>query len=384
VLSIDTIRAAQDNDLAATADVIDHMESRVNALAGKAAQRMAPHGGHRFYNYRDEFLQVARLTVWEALSRFTDDNVESFERFMYVTVSTALQDAVRNERNVVAGADENAMKTFATMVEAADGDVYEAEKLSQTLPPAGRRLSKDRANAARLAWQGHASLDQPVSSHNGSGTQTVATLADTIAVTDEEPDGEIRPKVGHGAALEALQVLNRYASVSVGRMTPGEFAANLPKLVESLEDVVTLPRDPQTRRYVLEAMGVLAAAVSTSGDGDLAEDLKDVSDDRRAESAEKHERVHNVLDSMGEGQRVVLVHSFGIKGAADFGWGDTGDIDGLCGFLGMTPVNLRGSRSKARKTFAKRYVGAVAVERPDHAKALEAAAAEMLTNRGRK
>jgi hypothetical protein len=50
----------------------------------------------------------------------------------------------------------------------------------------------------------------------------------------------------------------------------------------------------------------------------------------------------------------------------------------------MTPVNLRGSRSKARKTFAKRYVGAVAVERPDHAKALEAAAAEMLTNRGRK
>ncbi|MER7688338.1 hypothetical protein [Streptomyces sp. NPDC097610] len=380
MLSIDTIHAAQNNDLAATADVIAHLESRLEALSGKAAQRMAPHGGPRFYNFRDEFLQVARVTVWEALSRFPDDNVEAFERYMYVTVQTALQDAVRNERNCVAGADENAMKTFATMVEAADGDVYEAEKLSQTLPPVGRRLSVDRANAARLAWQGALSLDKATT--GGDNPDADGSLSDILAVEDTTP--EVQPKVGHGAALEALKVLNRYASVSVGRMTPGEFAANLPALVDALEDVVTLPRDPETRRYVLGAMGVLRAAVSTSGEGDVAEDLKDVSDDRRAESAEKHERVNNVLDSMGDGQRVVLVHSFGIKGAADFGWGDSGDVEGLCAFLGMTSVNLRASRSKARKTFAKRYVGAVAVERPAYAKALEAAAAEILTNRGRK
>ncbi|QAX94032.1 hypothetical protein SEA_EURATIS_37 [Streptomyces phage Euratis] len=380
MLSIDTVRAAQNNDLEATADVIAHLESRLEALAGKAAQRMAPHGGPRFYNSKEEFLQVARVTVWEALSRFTDTTVEAFEKYMYVTVATALQDAVRNERNCAAGADENAMKTFATMVEAADGDVYEAQKLAQVLPPKGRRLSPDRANAARLAWQGALSLDKVTTANDN--TDADGSLGSLIAVEDETPD--VQPKVGHGAALEALKVLERYAGVVVSRMTPGEFAANLPALVDALEGSVTLPRDPEARRFVLDAMGILAAAVSTSGEGDLADDLKDVTDDRRAESAEKHTRVHAVLDSMGDAQRTVLVHSFGIKGAADFGWGDSGDLEGLCAFLDMTAVNVRAHRSKGRKTFAKRYVAAVSLERPEYAKALEAAAAANTTYGGRK
>lgn len=381
MLSFATIVAAQNNDLDAVTDVVTALEHRVTLLAGKAANRMAPHGGARFANYRDEFTQVARIAVWEVLARFTDTTAEAFERLAYTTIERTLQDACRAERSG-AGADDSALKIFAAMVEAADGDTHEAAKLAQVLPPKGRRLSAERADAARLAWLGDVSIDK-VASSNGVQHGT-GTLADTLAHVDQESDGEIRPKVGHGAALEALSVLKRYCPIGVSRMTPGEFAANLPALVDALEDTVTVPSDPTTRRYVLDAMAVLRSAVSTATEGALTEELMDVRDDRRAESAEKHDRVNVCLDSMGAAQRNVLRHSFGINDVTDFGWGDGCDMEGLCAALGMTYDNAKAHRAKGRKAFAKRYVAAVSIERPAFATVLEIAAAEKLTNAGRK
>ncbi|MER5894746.1 hypothetical protein [Streptomyces sp. NPDC001876] len=383
MLTYATIQRAQDNDLAAVTEVIQHSEERVMSLAAKAANRMAPHGGAGFANYREEFAQVARVAVWEALSRFTDATVEAFERFSFTTIETKLKDAVRAERNSGAGADENAVKTFAAMVEAAEGDVYAAMKMCQTLPPAGRRLSPERADAARLAWQGAVSLDKPFTASRGTDT---GTLADYLpAVSDEEPDGEIRPKVGHGAALEALQVLKRYADVRVSRFgSPAEFGNMLPALVETLEDVVRLPRDPQTRRYVLDAMRVLRSAVSTSTEGALDDDLRDVSDDRRDEANERNTRVNDVLDSMGLNQRLVLKHSFGIGGVSEFGNGDDTDREAFSLALGTSWYNVKQHRTKANKSFAKRYVAALRLAgAAAKADAFEAAAAARLTNQGR-
>ncbi|WP_030240720.1 MULTISPECIES: sigma factor [unclassified Streptomyces] len=393
MLSIETIRAAQGNDLPAVAEVIKATESRIEVLARKAANRMAPHGGPRFYDYADEFAQVGRVAVWDLLKRFTDTTAEAFLKLTYTTVEATLKDAVRAERNGNAGADENAVKVFAAMLEAADGDVYEAAKLAQTLPPKGKRLSADRAEAARLAWQGALSLDKPVKGLGQGVDENDVTLADTVSlsVTDEEP--EVRPKVGKGALIEAAQVLTRYVAVprdadarvcvldalelaAMGETTPADVAA--------LEDALTVPSDPTERRYVLDAMGVLAAAVSTSMEGDLVDDLRDARDDRMADAAEKHARVNDTLDSMGQAQRDVLRHSFGIGGAADFGWGDSGDLDGLCAFLGMTSQNVRAHRAKGRKAFAKRYAAAVSLTDPAYAQVLTDAAAAILTNAGRK
>ncbi|MEG8276376.1 sigma-70 family RNA polymerase sigma factor [Streptomyces sp. AHA2] len=394
MLTIDVIRAAQNNDLAATAAVIEATDSRVAVLADQAARRMAPHGGARLADYREEFTQVGRIAVWELLSRFTDDTAEAFLRLTYTTVDNRLKDAVRDARNVVAGADENAMKTFAAMVEAADGDVYEAAKLAQTLPPKGRRLSADRAEAARLAWQGTVSIDKPMGGSNSSSVYQNSTLADFIPASDEEPDGEIRPKVGVGAASEAVHVLMRYVTVPKDEKAAAALSETLsacvwgyPTLpaVEALEDVVRVPSDPTERRYVLDAMAVLRSAVSTATEGALADDLRDVRDERMAESAEKHTRVHDTLKSMGQAQRDVLRHSFGIGGATDFGWGDGCDMDGLCEALGMTYANVKAHRSKGRKAFAKRYVAAVALTgATSYAAVLEAAAAANLKPAGRK
>lgn len=387
MLTLATIHAAQDNDLSAVTAVVEAMESRVNQLAEKAARRVAPHGGLRLAEYRDEFAQVGRVAVWDALKRFADGSVDAFERFMYTTIERTLLDAVRSERDCATGADDDAMKVFAAMVEAADGDVFEAEKLAQTIPPKGRRLSATRANAARLAWQGNVSLDRQNTRFQSyvSGSAVTGTLTDMLPVYDAEPDGEIRPKVGHGAALEALAVLERYGRATVARMTPNEFTANLPTLVAWLEETVTVPADPTERRYVLDAMAVLRSAVSTATEGALDDDLRDVRDDRMAESREKHNRVSDCLASMGEGQRTVLTHSFGIGGASDFGWGDGCDLDGLCALLGMTRSTAVAARSKGRKAFAKRYVAAVKLSGAEGlAAVLEAAAAATLTNAGRK
>ncbi|MFJ3340006.1 sigma-70 family RNA polymerase sigma factor [Streptomyces diastaticus] len=386
MLDINTIRAAQNNDLSAIGEVIAETNSRVEVLATKAAQRMAPHGGIRAADYRDEFTQVGRIAVWEALSRFDDDTVDAFMRFMYITVENKMKDAVRKERNGAAGADENAVKTFAAMLEVADGDLYEATKLSQTIPPKGKRLSADRAEAARLAWQGAVSIERVTGTGNTSEGSGSGSIADTLAVADEEPDGEIRPKTGHGAALEALKVLCRYTDVHLASLgSPAMFAANLPTLVALLEDTVTLPRDATARRYVLDAMGVLYAAVSTSTEGSVPSDLRDADDDRRDERAVKHNRVNDCVESLGAAQRDVLKHSFGIGEATDYGWGDGCDLEGLCAALGMTSQNARAHRSKGRKAFAKRYVASVKLSGAEaYAAELEAAAAANITHGGRK
>jgi DNA-directed RNA polymerase specialized sigma24 family protein len=142
VLTIDTIRAAQDNDLAAVTAVIEWTESRVQRHAEIAARRIAPHGGASFANYREEFVQIARIAVWDSLRRFSDGTVDSFERYAFTTIENKLKDEVRSARNSGGAVDENAMKTFSAMIEAADGDAYEAAKLCQTIPPKGLSTSR--------------------------------------------------------------------------------------------------------------------------------------------------------------------------------------------------------------------------------------------------
>ncbi|MEV0126373.1 sigma-70 family RNA polymerase sigma factor [Streptomyces sp. NPDC050703] len=393
MLTIAVIRAAQANDLSAITTVINATESRVTALANKAAARIAPQGGHRFYTAADEFTQVGRVAVWELLSRFEDATVDAFERLAYTTIENTLKDAVRSERNGAAGADDDAMKVFAAMVEAADGDAYEAVKLAQTLPPKGRRLSATRAEAARLAWQGPQSLDRVISTTlNGAGNVAhELTISDRLPVLDVLPD--VQPKVGRGALIEAARVIERYVSVPrdaearecvLDALELAAMGSTTPADVEALEEALTVPRDPQTRRYVLDALGILRSAVSTTSEEALPDDLCDTREARATDRNEKIARVRSVLDSMGERQRTVLTHSLGIGGAPDYGWGDGCDVHGLGALLGMTYDNVKANRSKARRTFAKRYTAVIALTAPEYAQALNAAAAEMLKQGGRK
>jgi hypothetical protein len=368
-LTIEHIRAAQRNDLAALTAVIADMDGRISRLASQAARRLD--GDHR-----EDFAQDAREALFLALPRVTGDDIDQAIGFLYSSMVDALKDKVRAARYLGVGKD--AVKVFMSVLGAAEGNPYKAEQLAQTVPPKGLRLSADRAQAARIAFMGNVSMDKPSNLADDDNYSFANTLA---APADEIP--QVQPKVGHGAALEALAVLNRYVCVGVSRMTPGEFAANLPALVEMLEDTVCVPSDPTTRRYVLDAMAILRSAVSTAADGDLAEDLRDVSDELRDERAARVGMVRAALDKISAQQRAILAHSFGINGAEDFGWGDGCDVEGLAAYINTTSGTVKKQRSTGRVSFAKHYIAMVA-RNLEEATAWADAAAEMRKPAGRK
>ncbi|MQS40020.1 sigma-70 family RNA polymerase sigma factor, partial [Streptomyces katsurahamanus] len=166
-ITMDTIKAAQTNDLSAIAEVVKAMESRIANIAYKAGSSA---------EQRDEYAQIGRIEVWEALNRFSGETVDSFFAFMHQTVANRLKDARQVERMQGAtGADIDAMKVFNTCMKEANGDIDVAERLCQTLPPKGRRLSAERAHAARLAWDLPVSLDMPVDNDGFSLTDTLVS-----------------------------------------------------------------------------------------------------------------------------------------------------------------------------------------------------------------
>jgi hypothetical protein len=349
VLTVQTILAAQANDTDAVREVCSATEATINRLAGKAAQRM---GQGQYSHYRDEFAQVGRLAMWECLSRFNGDNEAEFFGYLIKTVESALYDAVRSEKNGGAGIDKDAVWIYSQMIVKADGDPFKAAKLAQTEPKAGDRLSADRAHAARLAYHGAVSLDAPTGDDD-------ATLADSLAAPQSETPDAIHPKVGAGAALEALSVLQRYSSAY-------QVLNALPRAaedVDAIEDAVTLPREASERRYVLDACAILRSYVSTAQDGDLAEELRNESDERSDERAEKHAKVNAAVDSIAGLRGDVLRYSFGLGGFQCYGHGNDGDAAGLAEHLGKTQVQITDSRRKAYASFAKNYAAMHSAER---------------------
>ncbi|MFJ9318827.1 sigma-70 family RNA polymerase sigma factor [Streptomyces globisporus] len=189
-LTIDQVYAAQANDLAATGAVLAAMEGRINALADAASRRMMKNG-HSFEDNRDDFRQDASLAMFEALPRFVGNDVDTFFGFMWSTIEETLKDKVREVRNP--GSDKDAVKVFAAMLEKAGGDLHVAEKFAQTVPPKGRRLSADRAQAARLAWEGCKSLDVSVPASEAPWDGGDVRVGETIVSTYGVPEDLIVP-----------------------------------------------------------------------------------------------------------------------------------------------------------------------------------------------
>lgn len=364
------LEAAKANDLAGITAVLTEMDERISRLAAQASRRLE--GDHR-----EDFEQDAREALFAALARVETDSVDRAVGFLYASMSDALKDKVRATRYL--GVDKDAVKVFMSVMEAAEGDLHRAETLAQTLPAKGSRLSAERAHAARLAYMGAASLDAPLAD---DGTDAGQTLADRVltAAPAEEP-AIVRPKVGMGAALEALRVLLRYCPI--GFDLRGLRMADLVELVPTLEDVVAVPRGADERRYVLDAFAILRSAVSTATEGEVLEELRIVADDLRDQRAQTTNDVHAALSDMSTLQADSLRHSFGISDYTDFGWGDGCDLDGLADALGTTPDNAKKTRYKARKGFAQRFIALVA-KTEAAAQAWAAAAAATISNKGRK
>lgn len=172
-LSIETIRAAQSGNAGSTETVLRGMESRFEAVASAQVRHMAMGA-----DYVEELMQVGRIAVWEALTnqRWTGETVDEFYAFATRTASSAMKETASADAHP--GVDRDARKIYSTWVTKCDGDLALAERMCQTVPPeGGRRLGRDRAHAARLAWQTVDSLDAPPSGNsNDADSETYADL----------------------------------------------------------------------------------------------------------------------------------------------------------------------------------------------------------------
>jgi RNA polymerase sigma factor (sigma-70 family) len=241
-LTLDTIKAAQTNDIPATGDVVKAMETRIANIAYKLGASA---------DQRDEFAQVGRIAVWEGLPRFTGDSVEAFYAFMYKTVDAKVRDAARDEKNAGAtGADHDAIKVFAAMVKEANGDIDVAERLSQTLPPKGRRLSADRANAARMAWEGPVSLDLPTGDDDGF------SLADVLASDYGVPDDLI-----DAADIARDQRDRKIKTVRAVIDSMGAKQAHILKATYGIDPVPCLGTDAQASEELAQELGTTPSSV---------------------------------------------------------------------------------------------------------------------------
>lgn len=221
MLSIETVHAAQSGDLNATADVITAMEDRIQKLAKKAAKNMRDGGIDRF---ADDFAQDARVAMWGALERFEGDDIDGFYAFMHRTMSAVLFESASEERNT--GADKDALKVFAACMKRANGDTMLAEKLAQQEPesPNGRRLGRDRAHAARLAWEGSLALDETVP--GGTEWDSAGTFAGMLASSVGVPEDLLFPEDFASEATRQTTTMVRAVLDTMGAQQRNVLKAN--------------------------------------------------------------------------------------------------------------------------------------------------------------
>lgn len=182
-LTMAEVQSAQQGDATATEAVLRAMDGRIQSIAVSEARRCLGDA----QTLAEEFAQSARIAVWEALPRFSGESVDEFFAFMHSTALAVVRDSAGEERNP--GADRDALKIFKYWVQRCDGDPFLAEKMCQTVPPqGGRRLGRDRAHAARLAWQPTLEIDAPhkAADREHDATSTIAEVLSSSWGVPEE------------------------------------------------------------------------------------------------------------------------------------------------------------------------------------------------------
>lgn len=178
------IHAAQSGEEWATELVLGAMYTRLNTLAYSEARRMFNGDAD---TWLAEFEQAGRVAMWAALARFEGDDVDMFHAFMYKTAQMAVREAANDARHP--GADKDAIKTFGYWVVQTEGDLDLAEQMCQRFPDKnGRKLGRDRANAARMAWLTPASLEGIGDGSDDEADEVPARYADLLLSTLGIPD----------------------------------------------------------------------------------------------------------------------------------------------------------------------------------------------------
>ncbi|MFJ1640797.1 RNA polymerase sigma factor [Streptomyces sp. NPDC088256] len=155
------ISAAKANDMDAITAVIRETEELVKSRASRYSGSVQTNGN----SLAEELAQAGRIAVWQALSKFPDDDPAAFMTYLCKFVDAAMFETYRAE--VRPGVSKQAAKDFETALCLASGDPYEAERIAASDEMGARKMSPEHAYAARLSWLGLDYLDRPVTTEDG-------------------------------------------------------------------------------------------------------------------------------------------------------------------------------------------------------------------------
>lgn len=188
-ITFETLLAARDGER----DAVDAVAAEMMRIAGILASSYARGSVQVGVDHSADYESAALESMWEAVRGLTGDTV------IRTTATKFLVGAAKNGRNSIRaevgkqtapGAERHAMATFLSMLKLADGDVYAAEKMAQTVPSVRDRLSAENAHATRRAYQGTVSFDAYRLSGISDGVWLVTSAAfrDVRSVFDVPED----------------------------------------------------------------------------------------------------------------------------------------------------------------------------------------------------
>lgn len=413
-----TLAAAKAGDRDAGASVLADMSQRLVRMAKRfVAQAFTEDQGGLRDAYLDDFIQEANLVAWECLTRYEGDSLDDFRAYAYRYAEGELKTLARNLAN---GTDDDSegKKIFATLVKHfRDADVrhqlteadYQslAEKAVQDKDFlsgfrgagfAAKRMSAERAAAARLAYQGSVSIYRPVGDSDDADTTIADTLVAQAAVEDQaDLDlGGVRPFQWVVAARVVEEELTlprdeeaRSALLNaVDRFRAGTILESDLDLLEAqpcrsqeLGDAVAMLRSLFNQRQAKPVRGRAEDTVDAAlGRGSVALNAQRDLLEKGLESITRRMLVRKVVGMLGPAQAYVLAATFGFQGMGTFK-DDKAIARAMnrAGFEDQTEATVVRNRNKARAAFAKKWSDLVA-KNGSEAAAMDEAARKAAAN----
>ncbi|MGW7270790.1 sigma-70 family RNA polymerase sigma factor [Streptomyces sp. NPDC054864] len=222
MLDVAQIRAAQNGDAEAKAQVVDSLEGLIFRLAEKRAAQSAGQSGN-YGDRLDDLRQEGRVAVLEALAAYDPEGGAKFSTYAHHRIQGAIFDDANTAGAASVSAD--AVATFKGCLGVVGGDMEAAEYLATVLPSSGHRMSAGTAHLVRLVLEGVESLDAPAGRDADGQTMGDALLDPySYGVPDDlvEPSDLARRDRERKRALATalLETLNGNAD-RVVRMTYG-------------------------------------------------------------------------------------------------------------------------------------------------------------------
>jgi RNA polymerase nonessential primary-like sigma factor len=168
------IRAAQNGDTAAKAQVLDSVEGLIFRLAERRAAQTAGQSG-AYAKRLEDLRQEGRVATLEALAAYDPEGGAKFSSYAHHRIQGAIFDDANTAGAASVSAD--AVATFKGCLGVVGGDMEAAEYLATVLPGTGHKMSQATAHLVRLVLEGVESLDAPAG-RDAEGQSLGDTLLD--------------------------------------------------------------------------------------------------------------------------------------------------------------------------------------------------------------